>query len=145
MLTLAEPRTGVVPCCTERQQEGVLAVADRVDELEQEMVVDLLRSWIDVYDKGVAAYDAFPPDIREWIDRHGHRVESLVPVVAFMQPEVRVVCRALVVGALADIENLSQGSITVDPAVEQTIVPVELRGGVVAEERDLAGEIEELR
>lgn len=89
---------------------------DGLDQLKQEVVIDLLRSWIDVYDEAQAAYDSFPGQTRTWIDNHGHRVNSLVPVVAFMQPDVRVLCRYLVESAL---ESLSQETLSLANADEQ--------------------------
>lgn len=120
-------------------------MADRIDELEQEIVVGLLRAWIDVYRKGQAIYDSMPDEGKALVNEHGYRVEGFVPVVAFMQPEARAVCRRLVEDALA--AALSQPLATVDAATDE-VVQAKTGGAEafsVAEERDLAGEIEELR
>lgn len=107
-----------------------------MEQLKQEVVVDLLRAWIEVYDTAEAIYRAFPEEIRTWIDEHGHRVESLVPVVAMMQPDVRVLCLSLVEDGLAALEApLSHPVDTVEGAVEDVAARAksggEEMGGVV--------------
>lgn len=101
---------------------------DRLDQLKHELVLDLLRAWVDVYDRAQVIYDSYDDRTRRWIDEHGHRVESLVPVVAFMQPDVRVICRSLVEDALAATEKVSQTADTVGSAVEQVIAQAKSGG-----------------
>lgn len=113
-----------------------------LDQLKQEMVVDLLRDWITVYERAERMYDAYDDEMRGWVNDHGHRTESLVSVVAIMQPAVRVVCRALIEDALA---QLSQDTRNVQGAVEQVIAQAksgEEMGG--AEDLALDVKVEEL-
>lgn len=92
-----------------------------LDRLEQELVADLLRSWVDVYDQAQAIYDGLPAETKQWIDDHGHRVESLVSVIVNMQPDVRVVCRSLVEDGLkATEDSLSQATPSIEHTVEQS-------------------------
>lgn len=95
---------------------------DGLERVSSEVVSELLRSWIDVYDKAEAIYDGFPPDTRQWIDEKGHRVDSLIPVVAMMQPEVRLLARTLVEDALsATTSRLSHPRPSLTPAIERVI------------------------
>lgn len=116
-------------------------MADGLDQLEQELVIDLLKSWIKVYDMGEKVYESAPADVKAWVDEHGHEVETLVPVVAFMKPHVRVVCRSLVENGLTDM--LSKMSHPVGTVLGDDLV--ETREGGTVSERDLESEVDALR
>jgi hypothetical protein len=120
---------------------------DHLEEVSAEVVDGLLRGWVDVYVKAQHIYDQFDDETKAWVDRKGYRVESLIPVVAIMQPEVRMLARALIEDRLGATARLSHpvpmvGSTDVEAksgGVEMDETVAELKQRVEVLERELTG------